>query len=182
MSVAPALLGLRAALLLARRRAEGVVLVAAASPEAQLARARRSFAALVLCLPLFLAIQGLGPGRTDEALARAVAGLLLSWLGYAVLSHMVAAGMGRATLWPRFIALWNWCNLVQYMLLSAAASAQLVGAPALAAQTAWIVALGWAVWLQWTATRLGLALGGGRAALMVVVDMALGLLVLRLTG
>jgi hypothetical protein len=182
MSVAPAWLGLRAALLLARGRAEGVVLVATASPADQLARAGRSFAALVLCLPLFLAIHALGPEREDGALLRALAGFLLTWLGYAVLSHLLAAGMGRAVLWPRFIALWNWCNLVQYLLLCAAVVPQLLGLPTLAAQTAWLVAIGWAIWLQWTATRLGLSLTRGRAALMVGVDMALGLLVLRFTG
>jgi hypothetical protein len=182
MSVAPAWLGLRAALLLARGRAEGVVLVAAASPDGQIARARRSFAALSLCLPVFLAVQTLGPARADDAVLRALAGLVLSWLGYAVLSFHLATGMGRATLWPRFIALWNWCNLVQYLLLSVAALPPLLGVPVLAAQTAWLVALGWAVWLQWTATRLGLGLSGGRAGMMVAADMALGLLVLQLIG
>jgi hypothetical protein len=90
--------------------------------------------------------------------------------------------MGRGVLWPRFIALWNWCNLVQYLLLAAALVPPLLGAPALVAQTVWVVAMGWALWLQWSATRLGLGLSGGRAALMVVVDMGLGLVVLRLVG
>jgi len=175
-------LGLRAALMLAGGRAEGAALFAADSLADGLARARQSFLALALCLPMFLAIHALTPAAADGEMARDLAGLALAWLGYAVLSHRLAADMGRAALWPRFVVLWNWCNLVQYLLLVASLVPQLLGAPAVVAQTAWLVAMGWALWLQWSATRLGLGLSGGRAALMVGVDMALGLVVLRLTS
>jgi len=46
-------LGLRAALLLARGRVDGLNLVAEGGPEEQLQRARQSFVALLLCLPIF---------------------------------------------------------------------------------------------------------------------------------
>jgi hypothetical protein len=175
-------LGLRAALMLAGGRAEGVALFAAESLPDQLARARQSFLALWLCLPMFLAIQAMVPAAANGEMARELAGFALTWLGYAVLSHRLAADMGRAALWPRFVVLWNWCNLVQYLLLVAALVPHLLGAPAVVAQTAWLAAMGWALWLQWSATRLGLGLSGGRAALMVGADMALGLVVLRLTA
>lgn len=174
-------LGLRAALLLARGRADGVLPLVLDDQASQQARARHSFTALALCLPMFLAVQLLGREAPGPAMLRELAGFAISWLGYAVLSHSLAAAMGRAALWPRFVTLWNWCNLVQYLLLAAALVPQLLGAPALLAQTAWLVAMGWAIWLQWSATRLGLALPGGRAALLVAMDMALGLVVLRLT-
>ena len=179
MSDASLTLGLRAALQLARGRVDGADLVCEGGPEEQLARARQSFTALLLCLPVFLAVQVWARNTQDLGLLREFSGFLLGWLGYAVLSHRLAGEMGRAALWPRFIALWNWCNLVQYLLLGAALVPQLLGAPTLLAQTAWLVAMGWAIWLQWTATRLGLGLSGGRAALMVVVDMALGVVVVR---
>ena len=182
MSDASVTLGLRAALLLARGRVDGADLVWEGGPEEQLARARVSFVALLLCLPMFLAVQVLARATQDMALLREFSGFLLGWLGYAVLSQRLAAEMGRAALWPRFIALWNWCNLVQYLLLAGALVPQLLGAPAVVAQTAWLVAMGWAVWLQWSATRLGLGLSGGRAALMVMVDMALGVVVVRLVA
>lgn len=184
MSDASLTLGLRAALQLARGRVEGADLVCEGGPEEHLARARQSFVAPLLCLPMFLAVQVWvvpvpAKAAQDWALLRELAGFLLGWLGYAVLSHRLALEMGRAALWPRFMALWNWCNLVQYLLLMAALVPQLLGAPAVVSQTAWVVAMGWAVWLQWSATRLGLGLSGGRAALMVVVDMALGVVVVR---
>ena len=175
-------LGLRAALLLARGRVDGLDLVAEGGPEEHLQRARQSFVALLLCLPIFLVVQELGRPAEGTSLLRELAGLLLSWLGYAVLSHRLAAQMGRGVLWPRFIALWNWCNLVQYLLLAAALVPPLLGVPMVVAQTLWVVAMGWARWLQWSATRLGLGLSGGRAALMVAVDMGLGLVVLRVVG
>ncbi len=179
MSDASVTLGLRAALLLARGRVDGADLVADGGPEEHLLRARQSVAALLLCLPMFLAVQVLAREAPGLPMLRELAGFLLGWLGYAVLSHRLAEEMGRAALWPRFMALWNWCNLVQYLLLMAALAPQLLGAPAVVSQTAWVVAMGWAVWLQWSATRLGLGLSGGRAALMVVVDMALGVVVVR---
>lgn len=176
------LAGLRAALLLAGGRPDVALLVGAEPPDAQLARARHSFAALLLCLPVFITVQALARDAPGLATLRELASFLLAWLGYAVLSQRLATEMGRAALWPRFIVLWNWTNLVQYLLLAAALVPQLLGLHPLLAQTAWLAALGWALWLQWTATRLGLALSGGRAALMVIVDIALGLVVLRLTA
>jgi hypothetical protein len=173
--------GLRAALLLARGRADLAALIVGEAPAGQAARARHSFLAMLLCLPLFAAIQSIAIPAPDLT-PRALASFTLGWLGYAVLSHQLAEGMGRAALWPRFIALWNWCNLVQYLLMAGAMAPLLLGAPPLVTQTAWLVALGWGMWLQWTATRLGLGLSRGHAALMVLVDIALGMMVLRLTG
>ena len=182
MSGASVTRGLRAALLLARGRVDGLDLVAEGGPEEQRLRAWQSFVALLLCLPIFLGVQELARGSQAGSLLRDIAGFVLSWLGYAVLSHALAGAMGRAVLWPRFVALWNWCNLVQYLLLGAALVPIVLGVPALVAQTVWLVAMGWALWLQWSATRLGLGLSGGRAALMVAVDMGLGLMVLRVVG
>ena len=179
-------MGLRAALLLARGRPEGAFLISIEPPEAQLSRARHSFLALLLCVPVFLLIQSLGQGQGKAAagitILRDSASFVLAWLGYAVLSHRLAATMDRAELWPLFVVLWNWCNLVQYLLMACAMAPTLLGAPAIVGQTAWVVAIGWSVWLQWSATRIGLGLSAGRAALLVVADMALGIAVLRLTA
>jgi len=176
--------GLRAALLLACGRGEGVALLAADTDARQLALARQSFRAMALCLPVFLLIHMAG-GAPREAppflLLRELASFALGWLGFAVLSHRLAQEMGRGALWPRFIVLWNWCNLLQYLLLVAMLVPVLLGVPTIVAQTAWLVAIGWAVWLQWFATRLGLGLPGGQAALLVAADMAVGVVVLLVT-
>lgn len=171
--------GLRAALLLAVGRADGAAPLLGEAPAVQAARAWHAFRALPASLPLFVAMQLSVAGG---ALERQVAGFVLAWLAYAVLSERLAAASGRGALWPRFIMLWNWCNLVQYLILCLALVPELLGVPAGLAQGAWLVAICWSVWLQWSATRLGLALGGGPAALLVVADLALGLLVARLTA
>ncbi len=41
-------------------------------------------------------------------------------------------------------------------------------------QTAALVTLGWAIWLEWYATRTALAIGGLPAALFTLLDLALG--------
>jgi hypothetical protein len=183
MSAATVQVGLRAALLLARGRAEGVALVAAGSAAEQDEVARHSFLAMALCFPVFLGLHALGGAKPGLLpLAHDSMGFVLGWLGFVVLSHRLALEMGRAALWPRFVALWNWCTLVQYLLLTATVVPPLLGVPALLSQTIWLAALGWAVWLEWTAVRVGLVLPGGKAALVVVVDIALGVLVMRLVG
>lgn len=175
-------MGLRAALLLARGRPEGAFLISMEQPDEQAARARHSFLAMLFCVPIFLAIQNLGKADLGIASVREFASFVLAWLGYAVLSHHLAAAMGRAEEWPRFVVLWNWCNLVQYLLMVCALAPAMFGAPALLGQTGWVVAMGWSLWLQWSATRIGLDLPGGRAALLVAADMALGMVMLRVTA
>lgn len=175
-------MGLRAALLLARGRPEGAFLVSIEPPEARLARARHSFLAMLLCMPIFLVIQDLGNTGASVSILREAASFVLAWLGYAALSHRLATAMDRTEEWPFFVVLWNWCNLVQYLLIACAVVPSMFGTPPLVVQTAWVVAMGWSLWLQWSATRIGLGLPVGRAALMVLADMALGIVVLRLTA
>ena len=180
-------MGLRAALLLARGRPEGAFLIMLEKPGEQAARARHSFLAMAFCVPIFLAIEEFGGPRLGIVVLREPAtfelalSFGLSWLGYAVLSHLLAAKMERDEEWRCFLVLWNWCNLVQYLLAGCALVPGLLGAPPIVGQTVWMVAIGWSIWLQWSATRIGLGLSGGRAALMVAADIALGIVVQRLT-
>lgn len=179
--------GLRAALLLARGRVEGLDLVTADSTAEQFAMARHSFAAMALCVPAFVVVQLLaaaaaGAAPTVAGLLRELAAFVLGWLGFALLSHRLASLLGRAVLWPRFITLWNWCNLIQYLMLLASLVPGLIGLPGWIGQTVWIVAIGWALWLEWSATRLGLGITGAQAAAVVAADMLLGIVLLLLTG
>ena len=62
--------------------------------------------------------------------------------------------------------MWNWCNVVQYLLLVLAGLPLLLGAPDWIDQTAGLVALGWALWLEWFAARVAagrVGIGRGRA-------------------
>jgi hypothetical protein len=176
MSVATSVCsGLHAALMLARGRAEGLRHV-----EEGMAGAARSFSAMAICLPAFVCLRllaWLGPGlppHPAHAFALDLLSYVIGWCGFAVLSHRLVGAMGMATRWPRFIALWNWCNVVQYLMLVAFSIPGLLGAPALLDQSAQLFALGWALWLEWFAFRLTLEIGVIPAAGLVTLDVAIG--------
>ena len=169
--------GMHGALLLARGRADGVRYV-----EDDMAGAARSFWAVALCLPAFVCLRLLAwtetgvPSHAAHLFALDLLTYLVGWCGFAVLSHRLVRVMGLAPRWPRFIALWNWCNVVQYLLLVVFNIPGLLGAPALLDQSAQLFALGWALWLEWFAFRLTLGIGIIPAAGLVGVDVSLGVL------
>jgi hypothetical protein len=173
--------GLHAAWLLARGRGDGVARLAP-PPQQAAAMAARSFWALPLCLPAFLCLHLIGwtqagPGAQPGLdFVRDLLGFGVGWLGFAVVMHRLAERLGRAAHWPLFITVWNWCNLLQFLMLVAAALPALLGLPAAVGETAWLVALGWALWLEWFATRLTLAVPGMVAAAVVVLDVSIGVL------
>jgi hypothetical protein len=176
--------GLQAALLLARGRSEGIRLLAAGE-EPALATAARSFWAAALCLPAFVCLQlidlaqqpGLPP-HPAHGFALQLLGYTIDWAGFALLTRWLAGTIGRAGAWPRFIAVWNWCNVIQYLLLVTAGLPSLLGLPDIAGQTTWLVATGWALWLEWYATRLALGVTGLQAAGLVLLDEAMGFAIL----
>ena len=51
---------------------------------------------------------------------------------------------------------------------------RLLGMPDIVFETAWLVATGWALWLEWYATRLALDITGIQAIGLVLLDEALG--------
>jgi hypothetical protein len=169
--------GLHAALLVARGRTEGLRHVSD-----DMAGAARSFWAAAICLPAFLGLRlmtwsgsELSP-QAEHVFALDLLSFLIGWCGFAVLSWRLVERMGRGPLWPRFIALWNWCNVVQYLLLVVFSIPGLLGAPPLLDQAAQLFALGWALWLEWFAARITLAISGAAAAGLVLLDVAIGVL------
>lgn len=141
-------------------------------------RAARSFWALPAALPGFMALHVMdwlvSGGATGVGFVQDLLGYLVGWLGFAVLSHRIAVLTGRAALWPRYIAAWNWCNVVQYLMLVVAGVPAVVGAPDWMVETAWVVAMGWALWLEYFTTRLALAMPARQAIGMVLLDFCLG--------
>ncbi len=169
--------GIAAALLLARGRAEGLALL-----PSTMEGAASSFRAALVCLPAFLALRLLAwsdgaapPAGIAVALVAEVLGFAISWAGFALASLAVATQAGRAPAWPRFIAAWNWTNLVQYLLLVALAVPPLLGLPQGVSTVLGLAALGYALWLEWFVTRSALALPGATAAMVVALDLAIGL-------
>jgi hypothetical protein len=166
--------GLQAALLLARGRPEGLLQV-----ESDMATAARSFWAMAICLPAFVCLRLLAwladgiPPQAVHALALDVLSFVIGWCGFAVLSYRLVANVGLTARWPRCIVLWNWCNVVQYLLLVVFGIPGLLGAPPFLDQAAQLVGLGWALWLEWYAFRLTLGIGFASAAGFVVLDVAI---------
>jgi hypothetical protein len=178
--------GLQAALLLARGRPEGVVLLATGD-EPHLTTAARSFWAAALCLPAFVCLQAIGwaqgsgpPPHAAHEFALQLLGYVIDWTGFALLTRLLAVIVGRGHRWPVFIAAWNWCNVVQYLLLVVASLPPLLGLPGIVGETAWLVATGWAIWLEWYATRVALDVTRLQAVGLVLLDEAMGFLILAI--
>lgn len=164
--------GIAGALLLARGRPDGMDAF-----EPTMEDARVSFLAALFCLPIFLLLRnGADPGVDPmRALVADLIAYVCSWAGFALASLPIVEAMGRRVLWPRFIAAWNWVNLVQYTVMAALAVPGLLGLPGVIAGTATVIGLGYALWLQWFATRVALGLSGPRAAAFVGLDFGLSL-------
>lgn len=117
-----------------------------------------------------------GGGISSDAahvLALRLFGYAIGWVGFAVLSHTLALALGRGASWPRFIAAWNWCNVVQYLLAIGGLLPTLLGVPGPFGAVAFLVSLFWSIWLEWFATRLTLGLNGVGAAAFVGIDLAI---------
>jgi hypothetical protein len=173
--------GVHGALLLARGKVDGLRYV-----EADMAGAARSFSAMAICLPAFICLRLLAwtesglPPNPAHSFALDLISFAIGWCGFAVLSHRLVAVMGLGPRWPRAIALWNWCNVVQYLLLVVFSVPGLLGAPALLDQAAQLVGVGWALWLEWFAFRLTLGIGVIAAVGLVTLDVAIGILLAAL--
>ncbi len=175
--------GLHGAFLLARGRAEGLAFI-----EATPAGAARSFWAAAICLPGYLALRlfdwaagglpsGAGPGR---ALLVELIGYVCTWAGFALASRPLAAAMGRIGAWPRFLAAWNWTAVVQTLVMLAVTLPAMLGLPAPLADALGLVALGYALWLEWAVARAALGIGAVPALAFILLDLAIGLFLLGL--
>ena len=178
MSVAASVsTGLQAAFLLARGRPDGIQLVGTDAHGA-----RRSFWAIALCLPAVLCLRliaWIGPGmqpNAGHALALDLLIFVVGWLAFVVLSYHVAPLLGRRNRWARYITVWNWCSVVENLLLVIGSVPGLLGAPPVVDEAVQLFTLGWALWLEWYSTRLALDVGGLTAAGLVLLDESLGLI------
>jgi hypothetical protein len=164
--------GLRGALLLARGRVEGIMLMPISAEGAT-----RSFWAAALCLPVFLILRLVLSDQpfSGRTMAAELCGFVTGWAGYALATLPMALAAGRGPLWPRFLATWNWINLVQYGLILLLGLMAAAGLPNWLGQTVELAGLGYALWLQWFGTGLALQVGGGRALGFVLLDLMMGM-------
>ncbi len=175
--------GLQAALLLATGRREGLLLV-----QSEREGAVRSFWAAIVCLPAFVCLRLLAwseaglPAHPAHAFALDLLSYVIGWAAYVIVSRPLAAALGRGGKWLRYVAVWNWCNVAQYVLLVLACVPGLLGAPAWADQALQLTALGWALWLEWFAARIALDAPPLAAAGLVAVDLGLGVFLAAVSG
>ncbi|MFC7475988.1 hypothetical protein ACFQS7_16570 [Dankookia sp. GCM10030260] len=109
-------------------------------------------------------------------------GYAAAWAGFALASLPLAEMQGRKAEWPRFIAAWNWANVVQYLVLIALTVPAALGLPDSVAQGLGLAALGYALWLEWFVAKSALRLAGGAAVMFVVLDLLLGIFIGGLVG
>ena len=171
--------GVAAALLLARGRVAALGLL----PNTE-AVAWHSFRAAIICLPAFIAVRLVAfgdraapPNGLLVAMAGEVAGYVIAWVGFALLSRVLAGQAQRAEAWPRFIAAWNWSSAVQYVLLILLSVPPLLGVPAWLSNGLGLAAFGYLVWLEWFVAKHALGVAGATAAMFVLLDFAMGLFI-----
>ncbi|MBP0494756.1 hypothetical protein [Roseomonas indoligenes] len=162
--------GLNAAFLLARGKEEGLRF-ALLSMEG----ATRSFWAGAICLVPFLIIRTMGgDALRSSGLELELIGYVLGWVVFPLASTALADASGRGSLWPLFIAAWNWTNLAQYAaLLAASVLGRLL--PGGLGGLLSLLAFAYALWLEWFVAKSALRISGARAAIFVLMDMAIGL-------
>jgi len=180
-SVSAVTLGLHAALRLARGRADGVVLVPGDRKTIV-----RSFWSIALCLPSLICrllmswLETGVPVNATYLVGREVVVFVVGWLVFVEVSYRLAPMIGRAERWGRFIAVWNWCNVVEGVLVIVGGIPGILGGPAIVDQACELVTIGWALWLEWYATRLAFGIGPLAAVGLVLLDQSIGIMLASL--
>ncbi|WP_338662817.1 hypothetical protein VQH23_22070 [Pararoseomonas sp. SCSIO 73927] len=164
--------GLRAAFLLAQGKEDGLRFTLLS-----MEGAARSFWAAAICLVPFLAIRAIGEeGFPSEGLGVELVGYLLGWVAFPLASAALVDASGRGPLWPLFVAAWNWSNLAQYAALMAAVLFGRLLPGGLGGMLS-LLAIGYALWMEWFVTKSALRISGARAGMFVLLDLAIGILI-----
>ncbi len=174
---------LAGAFMLARGRVAGL-----AAFENTLPVAAYSFRAAAICLPIFMFFKDQTSTPDDVVLTLFVDLLLFaaSWAGFALASLYLARALGVAEAWPRFIAAWNWSAVVQYLALAVLSLPGLLLGRGGLLDLGGLLALFFAVWMEWFVARHALRLSPLGAAGFVALDLGiavfLGGFAARITG
>ena len=107
------------------------------------------------------------------ALGRYLMLFLVGWLPFVWLSHHLAPRLQRQAQWPRFIAIWAYCSIIENTLVAIGALPGAWRTDDLD-QACQLVTIGWALWLEWYAIRLSLQVGAFTAAVLLVIDFSIG--------
>lgn len=149
----------------------------------------RSFRAALICYPLYVILLHLHGGDADptppptvEALAVETIAFVVSWTGFPLLVLPIAGWLGRDANFLRFAVAYNWCHVPQTVLLALVAVAGAGGAlPTAAAQLLSLAAALAVLAYEWYVARVALEVTGPRAALVVLADIALDVLLTQIS-
>ncbi len=150
----------------------------------------RSFRAAALCYPLYLALLTM---RVSLSKWQAAGGFVvitvetiayvIAWVAFPLAMLTVARRLGRANRYFDFMVPYNWWQLPQsllFVLVGLQSAGGLLPAPAgQAVEAAAVVAV---LVYEWYIARVALDISGSAAALIVVVDLALGIVIDRAAG
>jgi hypothetical protein len=144
----------------------------------------RSFRAAILCYPLYLILLTfpieIGSGSDIDAVrlfAAETIHFVISWVAFPLAILPLVDWLGRGDRFLLFMVAYNWCQVPQtgvFALIALAGGTGLLSADAvlICDLIAGIAALVY----EWYIARIGLALSGGRALLIIAVDVALATL------
>jgi hypothetical protein len=173
--------GIHGALLLARGRPEGIHFV-----EADRTAVIRSFWAIPLCLPAVVCLKLLDwigseiPPHVPLALGRYLLLFVIGWLAFVWVSHHLTVLLNKQSEWPRFIAIWSYCSIIENTLVALGGLPGVLGAPSIVDQAAQLITFGWALWIEWYAIRLSLQVSTVVAIGLVAVDFCIGVVMLSI--
>jgi hypothetical protein len=168
--------GLRGAVRLACGQSDGVARV-----EADDRVAIHSFWAIALCLPPVLCMRFMDwyesgvPPNAPVSLARYLILFVVGWLLFVLASHHMARSIDREKDWPRFIAIWSYCSVIENILIAAGGIPGAIGAPPILDEACQLITLGWAFWLEWYSIGLSLRVGPLTATIFLAVDIGIGI-------
>lgn len=169
--------GFVAALHLARGQLNGITRLPAQPDDVARSFVAVAFASgpvVAVRLMMWWSDQGI-PTNAWHLLAHDLMVFVVAWLGFAIVSHRLAERVGRSALWPRFMIVYNWCNVVANILMLAGSLPEILGAPTAVVQVAQLLVTGWALWFGWFAIRLTLRTGPLLALYFVLIEQAIGI-------
>ncbi len=145
----------------------------------------RSFRAALLCFPFYIILLSFPIRLGDGPIIEVDAGrfyavetihFVISWVAYPLVVLPIADFFGRGDRFLAFMIAYNWCQVPQTVMFAAIALLGGAGVLSPHAMLSVDLILGIAALVyEWYVARVGLAVTGPRAALVIVADVVLAI-------
>jgi hypothetical protein len=149
---------------------------------ADTAAIHHSFAAPLFCLPVSAFItwviwRSQAPSTPLwHAAGVNLALYAINWAGFLLIAKALLRPLDQPSGWPRLVAVWNWSNVAQYLVLLTASLFELARVTGYVLNVVSLVSLFWSSWIEFRALRPVLGGSAKAAGVLVAVDIALGIL------